>query len=285
MLRRLAPWLAALIVLLVAWFVRLPDPVLSLDQLVAQRMPETRAAVERVRSPFLDAQQTYLDYVKSHNMASLLADIKAQLAVIKAQKDQAANLAAFSSLQSYLEQLERYTSSGQAYFDALKRYDDDLMAWTRSLGPISESLRDDTFPIVEHVKLYPLPFGETADPPYISTSQVVTQVTSYNADLLKLQQMSSSDEQRQVADAVSKDVDNIWATGRSIEYMEALHEQYYAFLKTYDGAVQATIAQGDTAQAPSPLALTLNALVGVLALGGIGALFVSGTNRPQPDQL
>jgi small-conductance mechanosensitive channel len=285
MLKRLAPWLAALIVLLAAWFVRLPDPVLSLDQLVAQRMPETRGAVERTRPAFLDAQQTYLDYVKSHNMASLLADIKAQLAAIKAQKDQAANQAAFSSLQSYLEQLERYTSSGQSYFDVLKQYDDDLMAWTRSLGAVSESLRDDTFPIVEHVKLYPLPFGETADPPYISASQVTTQVTTFNANLLKLQQMSSSDEQREVADAVSKDVDNIWAMGRSIEHMEALHEQYYTFLKTYDSAVQATIAQGDTAQAPSPLALTLNALVGVLALGGIGALFVSRANRPQPGQL
>jgi hypothetical protein len=283
MLSRLAPWLAALIVLLAAWFVRLPDPVLSLDQLVAQRMPETRAAVERARPAFINAQHSYLDYVKSHNMSDLLSDIKTQLAAIKEQIK--ANDRALSDVPPYLEQLERYASTGQLYFDALKRYDDDLMAWTRSLGAVSESLRDDTFPIVEHVKLYPPPFGSTPDPPYISASQVATQVTSFNTDLKKLQQMSSGDEQRQVADAVSKHVVNIWAMGRSIEHLEALHEQYYTFLKTYDGAVQAIIAQGDTAQAPSPLALTLNVLVGAVALGGIGALFLSGTNKTQPSQL
>ena len=47
----------------------------------------------------------------------------------------------------------------ETYFSQLKHFDDELMAWTRSLGAESEILRADTWPIVEYLKLYPPPTG------------------------------------------------------------------------------------------------------------------------------
>src|SRR5205085_2845847 len=49
---------------------------------------------------------------------------------------------------------------------------------TRSLGSASEDLRDDTWPIVEYLKLYPPSVGLQPDPPSVTSTQASSQLTS-----------------------------------------------------------------------------------------------------------
>ncbi|HKP54475.1 MAG TPA: hypothetical protein VJ183_17705 [Chloroflexia bacterium] len=283
-LKTLLPWTAALVVLLLAWFLPLPGPVLGKDQLVAARMPETRAAVEQARTAFIAAQNEYSEQISSNNPEPNIAIVRSEIERIRNAGGSFINEDALISLATYFESLQRYAAAGETYFDALKQYDGDLMAWSRSLGAASETLRDDTFPIVEHLKLYPPPIGITPDPPMFSASEVLTQSRSFmmHLDILMpgrpLGPVSPS-----LLEAFSSDLDNISASGRSIQHIESLHEQYYAFLNRYDGAVQATIAAGDTTRSPSSLALALNLLVGALALAGIGALFTTGWHRKRQE--
>ncbi|MDP9315192.1 MAG: O-antigen ligase family protein [Chloroflexota bacterium] len=59
--------------------------------------------------------------------------------------------------------LERLAANAEAEREALLAYDQTLMASTRELGPRAEPLRSATWPIVEHLKLYPPPLGMRAD--------------------------------------------------------------------------------------------------------------------------
>jgi len=282
-LKTLLPWTTALVVLLVAWFVPLPDPVLGKDQLVAPRMPETRAAVEQARAVFIAAQNDYSEQIRANDPTPNIAVIRNDIERIRDAGGNFDSVASLFSLRTYFELLQKYASAGETYFDALKRYDDDLMAWSRSLGAASETLRDDTFPIVEHLKLYPPPTGIPPDPPYLSASEVATQTARFKSNLQELSRGVSAQENRPLVEAINVDLDNISASGRSIQYIESLHEPYYAFLKKYDGAVQATVAAGDTSRGPSPLALALDLLVATLVLVGIGALFTTGWQRKRQE--
>jgi hypothetical protein len=282
-LKTLLPWTAALVVLLVAWFLPLPGPILGKDQFVAPRMPETRAAVEQARATFIAAQNDYSEQIRTNDPAPSIAVIRNEIERIRNGGGNFDSVASLFSLRTYFESLQQYAVAGEAYFDALKRYDDDLMAWSRSLGAASETLRDDTFPIVEHLKLYPPPTGNTPDPPNISASEVATQTARFKSNLQELASVASAQQNRPLVEAIDVDLNNISASARSIQYIESLHEPYYAFLKQYDGAVQATVVAGDTSRGPSPLALALDLLVAALALVGIGALFTSGWYRKRQE--
>lgn len=278
------PWTAALVVLLVAWFLPLPDPVLGKDQLVAARMPEIRAAVEQARVAFIAAQNDYSEQISSNNPQLNIAVVRSEIERIRSGGGGFNSEDALLSLVDYFELLRQYAASGDTYFDALKRYDDNLMAWSRSLGAASETLRDDTFPIVEHLKRYPPPIGITTDPPQVSVSEVVTQSRQFMMHLDMLMPGGPpAPVSPSLVDNFSKDLDNISASGRSIQYIESLHEPYYAFLKQYDSVVESTVTSGDTLANPSLLALTLNLLVGTLVLVGIGALFTTGWQKKRHE--
>ncbi len=279
--KALLPWLAALAVLLAAWFVPLPDQALGKDQLAAGQMPQRRTAVESARQTFLDAQIAYLDYVKHNNMSQLYTDIKSGIARVRVNGGDAASAAALYGVYPYLDRVLRYAEAGEAYFRQLSQYDADMMAWTRSLGAVSATLRKDTFPLAGHLRIYPVPYGEVPDPPYMSPAQADAQAATFKTDVERFIKITSAEERRQVVGQIDKDVDGVWAVGRSIERLGTLHEPYYGYLKTYDKILQgkvAEIAQGE-AGGHTPIALALDVAVGALALLGMGALFTSGWQR------
>jgi hypothetical protein len=271
----LLPFLAALAVLLGAWLLPVPGQVSGEEQLVAPRMPDTRADVEMAHRQFEQAQARYQDYVKTHDLSAVLA--KVQDAIVKAKaggsdpgvvaalKDRAA------AVREYAGELLRYAQAGEQYLAAIRRYDDDLMAWTRSLGAVSEQLRSETWPFVEYIKRYPPPFGETADPPNVTAAEVATQTAALESHIATLDAAG----QAGVA-GIEQDVAGIWASGRSIEHIGSLHAEYYRLLKEYDPKVEA--AANGTTDGMRPdrvmLATGLNLLVGAVTLGGLAALFM-----------
>ena len=252
-----------------------PGQVSGEEQLVAPRMPDTRADVEVAQRQFEQAQARYQSYVKTHDLSAVLANVQDAIAkakvgggdpgVIAALKDRAA------PVREYAGELLRYAQAGEQYLEAIRRYDDDLMAWTRSLGAASEQLRSETWPFVEYIKRYPPPFGEIADPPNVTAAEVATQTASLESHISTL----DATGQAGVA-GIEQDVAGIWASGRSIEYVESLHAEYYRMLKEYDPKVEAA-ANGTTAGARPDrvmLANGLNLLVGVVTLGGLAAIFM-----------
>ena len=155
--------LAALVVLLVAWLAPLPRLVLGEEEAAATRMPQTRSDVAQSQRNFEQVQSGYKNYVATHDVGAALSALESAAAALQADPTSGEMLTGLQSaaqpVQEYGAQLQAYATAGEAYFAQAKHYDDELMAWTRSLGADSESLRPDTWPIVEYLKLYPPPDG------------------------------------------------------------------------------------------------------------------------------
>jgi hypothetical protein len=260
--------LAALAALLVAWFVPLPRLVLSEEEKAGERMPQNRAAVETARADFEKAQSEYKTYVATHDVGAALTTLEGWKASPGVVVQPALN---------YLQQLAAYASAGERYFSALSHYDDELMAWTRSLGTASEALRPDTWPIVEYLKRYPPPTGEDSD--YSSTTYA-----DVNALGVSMQKHKTSGEGNPDATpsanavaAFSDDVQVLREAGRSIEYQESLHSDYYQYLTDYDKKVQAltSISGSNTLTSGRvTFATGINILLGLITLIGLAALFL-----------
>ncbi|HYP39474.1 MAG TPA: hypothetical protein VEX13_03860 [Chloroflexia bacterium] len=271
----LLPFLAALVVLFAAWLLPVPGQVTGEEQLVAPRMPDTRADVEAAHHQFEQAQARYQSYVKTHDLSAVLANVQDAIAQAKADSSDPGVVATLKDraapIREYAGELLRYAQAGELYLAAIRRYDDDLMAWTRSLGAASEQLRSETWPFVEYIKRYPPPIGETADPPNVTAAVVATQTASLESHITAL----DASGQAGVL-GIEQDVAGIWASGRSIEHIESLHAEYYRLLREYDPKVEAA-ANGTTNSARPDrvmLAIGLNLLVGVVTLGGLAALFM-----------
>jgi hypothetical protein len=144
------------------------------------------------------------------------------------------------------------------------------MAWTRSLGADSESLRPDTWPIVEYLKLYPPPTGEKTD---------YTNVTA--ADVGKLDAALGGTEvtptDKSTLDQYQATISGLKSAGRSIEYVESLHSQYFTLLQNYDAKLQA-VASGSGASnlsgSRTMIATATNLLVGAALVVGLVAIFL-----------
>ena len=173
-------------------------------------------------------------------------------------------------VQEYGAQLQAYAAAGEAYFAQAKHYDDELMAWTRSLGADSESLRPDTWPIVEYLKLYPPPTGEKADYTNISAADIgKLEVALGGAAVTPTDKSTIVQYQATIADLKS--------AGRSVEYIESLHSQYFTLLQNYDTKLQA-VASGSGASNLSGsrtiIATATNLLVGAALVVGLVAIFL-----------
>src|SRR5438046_10633261 len=116
------------------------------------------------------------------------------------------------------------------------------MAWTRSLGTESEALRPDTWPIVEYLKRYPPPSGETSNYTDISASDV----QSYSETLLNTSTAPNAMNHRPDT-SIGLIVSNIRTAGRSIEYVVSLHAAYQQLLTNYDKKVQAVASNSGQA--------------------------------------
>jgi hypothetical protein len=271
------PWLAALLIVTLAFLIRWPDAALSEDQLAGDRLPARRDAVVQTSREFNAASQVYRDYIATHDLGGLLSKFKEALPL--AQEEGAGSPAMGKVLQlseqvsEYVGVLREYARVGERYFEALGAFDAELMAWTRSLGAASEALRDDTFPVVEHLKLYPEPIGLRDDPPFVTAAEVLTQATTLENVRRELSGLPLGSEIATPLGELEKTVEGIWASGRSIEYIESLHADYERFLRTYDSTVGVTAASAGRGRGMSPAALALNLALGVVLLVGLGALF------------
>ena len=269
-------------VVVAALVLRWPEAVLGDDQKAVERLPERRLELWGDGQEFAWADGAYEDYIRTHNMGAMLGILKRELPMAREQiasnvGDPQAELQTVlvisSELLNYVDVLRRYAETGERYLDAMRRYDDDLMAWTRSLGAASEGLRDDTFPIVEHLKLYPPPTGLRADPPLVTAAQVAEQGERLRESYEALSGSASAEVRIEHLNALEKAVDDIWASGRSIEYIESLHFDYHNFLKQYDETVTRVASTQAGSSSPSAPALAANLAVGLTVLAGLGLLF------------
>ena len=174
--------LCALAVILFGFFV--PWPRMSGEEdLTAAQMPAILSAMEQVRSPFLQAQASYMDYVHKHDVSVDLTNF--QQAIDSAQ--QAASNQSTSAqdrqqamtrlhdaalpVMNYMDVLVPYAQAGEPYFSQLRGYDNSLMGWSRSLGSRLEELKVDTRPIADYLRLYPPPVGDLSpDPPWMEAA-------------------------------------------------------------------------------------------------------------------
>ena len=261
-------WIGAAAAVLIAMFVPLPRAVLSEEEQAAGRMPETRREVDQARKEFETAAAAYRDYVGSNDVGAALATFDTSVGALEtgdtSPKARTAVQAAAAPLLAYLDSLRAYADSGEAYFAALRHYDDELMAWTRSLGADSEVLRSATWPIVEYLKLYPPPVGLADDYIWFDASDVAATTGS-----LRRSAESGSAETLRSGEASVRDA------GRSVEYIEGLHPEYERHLREYDEKLQAVIA-GRGASEPDArrtLATILDVVIAVLlGLGIAGVL-------------
>ncbi len=266
--------LAALVVLLVAWLAPLPRLVLGEEEAAATRMPQTRSDVARAKSNFEQVETNYKNYVATHDVGAALTTLESLVRALQVDPTSAGQLTGLQSaarpVQEYGAQLKAYATAGEAYFAQAKHYDDELMAWTRSLGADSESLRPDTWPIVEYLKLYPPPTGEKADYANVSAADVDRlEVALGGAAVTPADKSTLVQFQATIADLKS--------AGRSIEYVESLHSQYFTLLQNYDTKLQA-VASGSGASNLSGsrtiIATATNLLVGAALVVGLVAILL-----------
>ncbi len=261
--------LAALAILVAGWVLPLPRLVLGQEEEAATRMPQTVAGVAQARSDFDQAQASYKGYIATHDVGAALDTLEQNIEAAQADPaDQTLRNAVGASSQpvrAYLSQLQTYATTGDAYFDQLKYFDDELMAWTRSLGADSESLRADTWPIVEYLKLYPPPTGLDTD----YTSMSASDVTAISGHLRAFGPTTDLSTYKQV-------IADTRAAGRSIEHIESLHAQYESHLQTYLTRLQA-VASGTATSLSSgraTFAFGANILIALALLAGLAALFL-----------
>ncbi len=166
--------------------------------------------------------------------------------------------------------LAQAAEAAERYRAALAEYDDALMAATRGLGPASETLRNDTWPIVEQIKLYPPPRGTNSDfhPPT-------------SAQILDWEQTIEHVQERGLDQAVAAATE----LGRS---SYALRTQLFGYDAAYRAALEryaATLqAQLGAPAAPSELQEIVAVLATVLltALLGLAIALLSTTQVVEP---
>jgi O-antigen ligase len=150
--------------------------------------------------------------------------------------------------------------------DALRAYDAALMARTRDLGPLAESLRSATWPIVEHLKLYPPPLGTRGD--WLAPD---AEFFARRASILETGALEA-----QVAAAVE-----IGRSTYSVRQLRELDATYRSELERYAAGLQSSIAA--TTAPPGTarliLALLLTIVLVALLLGALGTLSGGAPDR------
>jgi len=264
-------WIGAIAAVLVSMLVPLPRAVLSEEEHAAGRMPETRAKVSQARAAFDRAESSYRSYVGGNDVGAALTAFEQAVASMEAQpnsSDRRSDVRASAArLLAYMNALGSYASAGETYFSTLSYYDDELMAWTRSLGAESEALRSATWPIVEFLKLYPAPVGLKDDYTWIRAAEVMTRAT----DLQRSATCGETSPAQLRAGATS-----VRDAGRSVEYTESLHPQYEKLLREYDANLQSVIAARASTEpdARRTLATVLDVGAALLLALGIGGLLL-----------
>ncbi|MEO5952395.1 MAG: hypothetical protein ABIQ44_08020 [Chloroflexia bacterium] len=267
---------AAIAVLVAAWLLPLPRLLLSGEEDAAKRMPQTQADVEKAYVAFGASQQSYMGYVATHDVSVELATFEQAIQKLQSEPNNEASLSAVQTAarpaSDYATQLLDYLKSGDVYFAQLSHYDDELMAWTRSLGTNSDLLRRDTWPIADYLTRYPPPFGIQSQYSVFKTSGLQGTIDA----------LSSNSPNANAATYATLLAD-IREAGRSIEYSESLNAGYGTLLDNYHTRL-VSVASNPQSSAGSGgrtiLAIISNSVLAVVIIAGLAALFFQRKSAP-----
>lgn len=284
-LQSLAPWVAALAVLLGLWLLPLPGFMFGQEQVAAERMPETRRAANIAINDFFRARQDYYDFITSHDMAVISGSLRSSLQEAQLGYSNAALAGVLHwgiQVRDYTSVLAAYAEAGDRVFPVLRYYDDELMKYTRSLSPPTEEVRALTFPLADHMRLYPPPIGDLMpDPPWIKADVVKSQLTTINGQIDAIQ-AAVIDQDRasnvtETLDELSTSVNDIWESGRSVEQVGLQHTKYIDHLQTYETKFEQYLeAHGPNSISATrrALAYAANIAVGLVLAGGLALLLM-----------
>jgi hypothetical protein len=241
------------------------------EQLAPLRIGEVAERAETSLEQFEEARGAYRRFITTHDMSALLANATQAIHLEKLRFHA-------GEIGEYTGVLHRYAEASERHFADLRVYDDELMKWTRAIRASGESLRDETWPMVEVLKLYPQPVGLVEDPRAVSAADVLTQSASLRADVESLQGSNS----RQALDRIAGDIAAIWESGRSVEYVGGYHSTYHDALREYHSKLEeAVAAAGNRPRSTLRLVLAnvLNVVVGAITLAGLAVLFMPRVRR------
>ena len=285
-LQSLLPWAAALAVLLGIWLLPLPGSMFGEEQVSAERMPETRRTANESIGEFMSARQAYYDFVTSHDMAVISSTLRSALQSAKQSPGdvevRAEVLHWGIQVRDYAAVLAKYMEEGDKVFPVLQHYDSELMKYTRSLSPPTTDVRALTFPLADHMLLYPPPIGHLMpDPPWIKADVVKSQVETISEQLGTLEaSLNSGQDSAAVSnalDGIESVVPLIWESGRSGEQLGLQHTKYIDHLQTYETKFQQYLSSHGSAGI-SPMRRTIaygvNVVVGLVLAVGIAFLLL-----------
>ena len=290
-LQSLLPWAAALAVLLGLWLLPLPGAMFGQEQVSAERMPETRRAANEAINEFVRARQQYYDFITSHDMAVISSTLRTALQDAQSDPDsleaRAQVLHWGIQVRDYAAVLAGYSEAGDKVFPVLRYYDDELMKYTRSLTPPTGEVRALTFPLADHMRLYPPPIGDLMpDPPWVISDVVKSQLDTIITQIDELQASVDSQEgSAQVQgtlDGLARSVSDIWESGRSVEQVGLQHAKYIDHLRTYETKFQQYLdAHGpnNISATRRMLAYGANVVVGLVFAGALALLLMPRRKR------
>jgi tetrahydromethanopterin S-methyltransferase subunit B len=272
--------------LLAIWLLPLPGVLFGQEQLAAERMPETRRTANEAISDFFKARQAYYDFVTSHDMAVISSTLHAALQ--KAEADPQSVEARAEVLhwgiqvRDYTVVLAGYAEAGDKVFPVLRYYDDELMKYTRSLTPPTEEVRALTFPLADHMRLYPAPIGDLMpDPPWIKADVIKSQLETINGQIDTLQANVTARgriiQVSQPLDGLARSVNDIWESGRSVEQIGLQHTKYIDHLQTYETKFQQYLdshGPNNISATRRTLAYGANIVVGLVLVAGLAFLLM-----------
>ncbi len=276
----------ALIVLAVGRWVPLP-PLVTGEEAVRQELVTTRGKVVAQRYLYQEAQREFEHYLYTVSVPTSLPtqmhDIAAQIrkgtnattptgimqpcaervgpqATPVQQAQECARRAA-----DFGRVLARYAHPSDNLFTLLRQYDDQLMAYSRTLGARSEELRRGTWSILSWLQHYPPPVGERAEIHFFPGTEVDRDVTVLETAAVAV--ATASDP----ADAVERAAtaaDPIWDAGLMVPTIAWEHDGYYSALRRYDAQMLEVAAAPD-----QPLAGNRSLIAGVVTLGLLALMF------------
>ena len=282
----LLPWAAALAVLLGVWLLPLPGSIFGQEQVSAERMPETRRTANAAIGDFFKARQAYYDFITSHDMAVISSSLHSALEEARTGPQSTDALAEVLhwgiQVRDYDAVLAGYADAGDRVFPVLRYYDDELMKYTRSLTPPTEEVRALTFPLADHLRLYPPPIGDLMpDPPWIKADVVKAQLETINGQVDALQaavnDTNPPSNVPRTLDGLAKSVGDIWESGRSVEQVGLQHTKYIDHLQTYETKFQQYLEShgpNNISSTRRTLAYGANLAVGLVLAGGLAFLLM-----------
>jgi hypothetical protein len=254
--------LAALIVLAIGRWVPLP-PLITGEEAVRQELVDTRGQVVAQRYLYLEAQREfehYLATVPIPGIPSQMHAIAAQMRTVadpNAPTDQVQECAiGIGERPSLIQQaqecarraaafgrvLSRYAHPADDLFTLLRKYDDQLMAYSRTLGARSEELRRGTWPVLAQLQRYPPPYGQRSEIHIFTGTEVDRNVTALEA---AAQEIAGAADRADAVERAATAADPIWDAGLMVPTIAWEHDGYYSALRRYDAQMLEVAAAPD----------------------------------------